>query len=1602
MSEFQQVREAINNNNIVGARKLLVSILRSDPQKVDAWLLLAEISDDNKQRKKILEKTLLIAPNNEEVQNALNVLELDDLFKSTEPSPKAVTSVVLNGEQPDQSPSLLTEDNPGETMLDLANVKQPESKFKKITGRWEYPFRGEQDVISHFSLNIDELLNLTKDFENEVKRQIGSLNYSKEKYDEVLAAQNREQSNSNIYLAPAVNASVEIAKVLEQAGQDRGAFWIANIFGEMCKILVARRRDKYQKQFEELLKIACFAVSNEWISDAQLKKDSNSNEITHLKKKLDNLCSKRALRTYFNRQSNEFVRAGRPDMALAERVINVALGRHFDQRLRDLLQHDRPRVKQYVTENMPIIFQLKLPERLGNIRREWEQLLISEGYEDTIRFLKSMGDLVSIDELGQLSSERLEDVRRAATSNNLLRVSELLNDSADELKRYLYEQAQAKLDYRQPKKPYFKDGRLWNRFKNVMRLSETDDPDKLNKALDIAQSIWKQDINNTNVRDWVAYLQAKNRNLQAAEQLLEQIRRRRGNEKQNFTTNWNLAVLTFDRKDVATAYRLLVPLLNVEIGDEDLILVVLALSLQLNEQEMFLNIIPRTMSLKFHPLAITVANDLGDEDRAQEFLADFLRQTDWQLPSVGQRFASLEALEKVVNQAIVEGQIDQLVSWLRARISQNRRWVPNYLALARILEYELLEPDIDSAFDVLRNRLMITKKEQFRVDQACRDLLSLCKRAKRDDLGRKAYRLSIQRNASNTLLDSFHNWAPTPEGEPEQIDVPPPLPRQPPIEIHTSSFTDPKLAEQLMWVTARFTKIRDVSTYVKESEALNDFGVLLAKLNPKESGRVVELINSISTVIGTFLRSDPDDHDSRRVLYDRATGYEESLARILKGETLSSNIANVIVPYHAALKQVIGDLSRQAGIGPNLQATIENLFYSLEVNRSTLVLRIANESERPVTNVMVELLVEDSFLSITGKQTKSIASLDPHQSTLLSFSTQVNKDTKGNDIKDITFVISLLASAEGFPNVDLGITKRQVPVKRLSSVIGRNQIPKLFQIGKPLGPSEPELFQGRDDILSQIENSFYAGIQRERYFLDGIRRVGKTSILNFVLPYLPDNLIPVLINLDKFGLYGPINSAVVLRQICALVRDSVQTHRGINIDLPDQTEFDTMPGQIFGDFLATFREVLPDHVPFLMIDEFQDLLEAVSKTGPPGEQDSLVLDLIRGHLDEGNLFALLTGSVRFDLLSGIVEHRIFGSLKRLRVSFLSEDSVSNILHAGMEQWVNVPPETVRKIHTLTGGYPWLVQTYGAGLVDLLNREHRTVATPDDVDVITRKDVLPNNELFAFWWSTKQLGPEEERLTEDILRLYSTGEQISIRDFFSKIRHREQSTFRKAFDNLQACEVFDSTQTEFMQFSGKILQQWLSQQMQDGRLRIRAKNLEKPIDTGQAGIFIDHENLIHSLERISQERGVIVPSNKVEWFSNILKAMLIEAERRVGALSYKITVAFWSNPKEAQLLSAYFSHGFTPAQPVDVKKENAVDFSVADEARRASEQARKEGTRLNRAIIVTGDGDLSHVTRSLKNDGVNVQIWGGSQETNAKFASIVGHENVVALDDVSGL
>lgn len=1482
---------------------------------------------------------------------------------------------------------------------------------KDVINRWKYPFRNELDVTSGFSKNIEELARHAEILEGDPERLVRQINFAKSKYE---SWKTKPGELSNMFLSPASDVAAIVGQALQKAGFPAEAFWVANTFTEMTKILVARNREKYRSVFEDLLTTACYSISDSWLCDTSIQPTGTEmGEIDRLSTHLENIILLTALGTFFSFKLGKYTTDKKPDQFLGEKLINDALARHFDRRLRSLLEDDRPRVEEYTRINLPMVFQLNLAEEWALEKRSnWKKLLTEAGYDQTIRLLEDLGDLVNPNEVGQISKERREEITRAALNNDFERVNELFSESAKELRNFLYKEAQNRLEYREPRHCALSGWDQRKGFDQALQLARSEDPDNVVKALRIMQEVWTVDIHNLDLRDWVAYLQAKSGNRPAAEKMLEENQKRRS-PKRNFSTDWNLAVLAYDRKDETQAYNLLTPLLEAGNREDDLVVVVLALSLKLKDLERFLAIIPQTINLRFHPLAISIALETNNIDEAEDLLAQLMNQWQgkWQLPPVTEVFNKPQELEKVVNRGIAESQEEQVVAWLEARINHNRGWVFNYLELARVLEREL--HDIDRAFDVLRRRLDQVRRQRQRqqkhIDDACRDLLELCKRSRREDLGKQAYKLVEFVTTTQGLLSSFAAFRPDPVKN-EQIEKTAPLENKDfPAADGPKPFTpisDPGLSERLAWVIARLTGIRNMVSYTQEAQTISDFGQILTGLSPQETSAAVELINLSSSVIGTFEKSDPKDLDSRRVLYERASEYERRLFQLLTNGALSQHIADIITPYVQALKRVVGDLSRQAGISPSVEAVIENPFISVESDNSSLILRVTNQSQRPVSDVQLELLVDTPSVMVNGSRERRLEKLDVQQSHLFSFPIEFRRDDS-EAIDELGFGLSLRASAEGFPNMDLGIRKQRISIKAFVEAVGSERVPKLFLHGRSLKPSDAELFHGRNDVIDQISDSFYGGIQRERFFLDGIRRVGKTSILNFLPKYLPQNVIPVLVNLDSLSMAGrPINSASILYRFSEKISETITDRENVNLEIPAESSFDISPGAVFDKFLADVKKASPSCLPLLMIDEFQEILEAIARTGPEDLRDTIVLDQLRAQLDDGKLNALFTGSIRFSRLSEIINHRIFGSLKRLPVSFLDRVGVGNVLRSGMEKWVVVPTETIDKVMELTGGYPWLIQAYGSNLIDLVNKERRTIVTPDDVVNITNDVVLASPELFEFWWPASQLSTDEERFVELLLRNHPSERPVAFNDFMDEIHSSQRPGFLRAFGNLRACEVLDSTKNEILQFRGSVLRQWLLQHLQDGQLKIPHRRDAAKSTTGRIGVFVDHENLVHGLERISKRRGVEPPMDSGErqdWFGRAFDSIWNEIQRRFGVIEHhKVAVAFWSRPHEAILLDPYFRRNFRVAQPDAIKMESASDIMLGDEIRREREKARNEGEVLDKVIIVGADSDFAIVANSLRQDGINLQVWGGGKDVKSAYISKLGDENFVVLDDVCGL
>ncbi|WP_419656069.1 uncharacterized protein Dvar_51710 [Desulfosarcina variabilis str. Montpellier] len=1617
---MENAKKNIACGNIPAAKQILLTITEIDKENETALLMFADVVEDNKYKEDILRKVIEINPDNNNAIELLSSLKmtLDDeenLELLIEPI-NILTSSEDTLIDTDEESSILKKGNLTEDELKKENIV--EKKFDKLY--WQNYFNNENDVNEKFGGVIERTIELASKYENDLSGEIRSLKFAKKQYD----IWDRTKLN-NIFLAPAVTNVIKIAEKFLIEGLFYEGFWVTNIYCEMCKILVSRNAKKYQSYHDDLLKKAADIFLKTLLPPiVQDIAEGPSSDLIKIQNEVYNSCVKPALIRRFDQRQRRY-NFTKIQPVIKDNILSETAANAFEGTLKYLISNDRPKIRSYANANLPVAFRLQLSPDFAEKRNEWEQILRSTGFGEIVDSLKDSGILVNPEEVGKLSKIELSDIRIASADNRYKDVYTSVLNCANEVKSYLYSEARNKLNYKPPKPPnlgFVKNKDLARQFRAIPRIAKIGNPNDLKNAIEILKNIWLLQIDNLEIQNWMAYLHLQERNLPAAEQILNKLKKSPiKNDNDRSVVLWNLAVLYFEQGSEDRMYEILYPMLNMQIHDEDLFLVVLAFSHKLGEKEKFLNIVPKMRTNQFDPLAFVVAYDLQDENLQKEYVARMLNQSDWILPPAEEPIFDIKDLKDYINKAIIEGQIDALIVWLKARIKISPRYIPNYLELAQVYEKE--KDNVDEAFKILQRGVKIVKTNKNSppraLDNICRDLLELCVRNNSLELGKKAYNIAYKFTVDEDLLKTFNRFKDVDTKNQIEIETN----DQEIKNTQTNSFSKQinksqkisQLPEKYSWVVANFTNMDSATTFLSESRVIKDFCNIIKDMHPVGCEDVIEIIENLTLVVEQFFKT--DSMDSRRYFHENATNYERRLIKIVhdtQSVSTSRGLSELLIPYLKVIERVIGDLSKIAGITPNIKIELESSFISLESDTTRVVFRFTNSSDRELKDIDAKISIENDSVILNDSGKVTIQRLAPKASELIPVSISKNYRSINTKESSLNFSAWIKASADGINEIDMGISKLNVPISTFSEAFSSPVIERIFDAGKPLSPERGTLFQGREDVLTRLKNSFVDGVQNARYFLDGIRRVGKTSILNFLPRELPDYVIPVYINFDanQSSLDGGVQSGKVIFDMCNKLKSSCN-QRGSQLILPDENEFLSEPEISFSKTIDSLNKVMPGKKPLFMIDEFQDLLYAINRQSDKSIPNTMVLNLFRSQIDENRIFIFFTGSIRFNDLTKIItkKERLFGHLSPLPVSFLSHEGTSNVLRAGFQKWIKIPQETIDTVYEYTGGYPWLVQRYGAELVDLLNDEHRVVPIPGDVITITNESILLNDENFSYWWPTDQLGIDEERFIEKMFRLQSQGEKVLQKEFFQEMRQNDQLVYNRALQNLKSCDVVTSQSNE-LKIRGKVLGLWLKHQMQtDGRLRIKTheKNFKKNVVRGKIGMFIDHENFIRSLQRITSKRGKIFPSgsDRVSFLSNVLNRLLEEASRRDLSpdAEYKVSVAFWERPAESALIPAYINCGFNIDRPKETNKiENAVDFKLADVVRQKQVFALQENkTQLDKAIMVTGDKDYVQVIQGLVRDGVNVQIWGAAASTDqTEYIKLLGNENVIALDDICGL
>jgi tetratricopeptide (TPR) repeat protein len=269
-----------------------------------------------------------------------------------------------------------------------------------------------------------------------------------------------------------------------------------------------------------------------------------------------------------------------------------------------------------------------------------------------------------------------------------------------------------------------------------------------------------------------------------------------------------------------------------------------------------------------------------------------------------------------------------------------------------------------------------------------------------------------------------------------------------------------------------------------------------------------------------------------------------------------------------------------------------------------------------------------------------------------------------------------------------------------------------------LKPEANAKLYGRESLLRRLKNSFTRSGQTRIPFLSGVRKVGKTSILYFLMARLVGDSLPVYVNLDT-SWTNPYE--LLSKRIADELAGRVASGASLPGLASTRDEFDrflslSVPSAGVGNVV-------------LLLDEFHAVIDRIDAGVVPSQ---FLGDLRYLYMSpQQTVSVILADWYMIDELKRRIPAQLWTDFALEPVSFLNElDAREAILYPAQASGapVRFEREVVSRIYYWTNGYPWHIQWICSELINHLNTQKRYVAIPQDVDLMAQR-LMREDRLF---------------------------------------------------------------------------------------------------------------------------------------------------------------------------------------------------------------------------------------------------------------------------------
>ena len=354
-----------------------------------------------------------------------------------------------------------------------------------------------------------------------------------------------------------------------------------------------------------------------------------------------------------------------------------------------------------------------------------------------------------------------------------------------------------------------------------------------------------------------------------------------------------------------------------------------------------------------------------------------------------------------------------------------------------------------------------------------------------------------------------------------------------------------------------------------------------------------------------------------------------------------------------------------------------------------------------------------------------------------------------------------------------------------------------YVTGTPL--KSDDVFVGREDVFAFIQENLIGRHQNNVIILHGQRRTGKTSVMYRLGRTMVNTHIGVLIDMQG---KPARNEADFLYSIADDIVFALEDN-GVNVDLPDRTEFSDTPEFYFRSrFLRSLYPKLGDRNLLLMFDEFEELQRRVES----GRLQPEIFQFLRNLMQhEDRVDFVFSGTHRLEDLGAGYWSILFNIAAYKPITFLDQAEVRRLMTEPIAQYdIVYDPLAVDCIVHVTAGHPYFTQLILHEMMVYHNETERSYLTTTDVQQVLERILERGEAHFKHIWA--ESSSEERDVLVGLTELTHSSDSatlLDLQDFLQERGCQSEDNWQSEIDSLIGREILTQVDIRSTRYRFKV-------------------------------------------------------------------------------------------------------------------------------------------------------------------------------------------------------